>query len=123
MRSDKTLISVCIPVYSTEQYLAQCLRSVITQNFDSFEVVVVSDASPGKDQKGRGAKKIVQAVQKEVNRWRKSNRLAVVPVRFVAHRQNRGVVETRRTLAYEAKGIYVTQVDRSEEHTSELQSQ
>ena len=111
------LISVCIPVYSTEQYLAQCLRSVLTQNFDFFEVVVVSDASPGKDQKGRGAKKIVQAVQKEFNRWRKSNRLAVVSVRFVAHRQNRGVVETRRTLAYEAKGKYVTQVDSDDEMT------
>lgn len=110
-------ISVCIPVYSTEQYLAQCLRSVLSQNFDSFEVVVVSDASPGKDEKGHDAKKIVKLAQKEYKRWRKSKGLAVVPVRFVTHRQNRGVVETRRTLAYEAKGIYVTQVDSDDEMT------
>ena len=40
-------ISVCIPVYETEEYLEQCLRSVILQDFDSFEIVIVSDASRG----------------------------------------------------------------------------
>ena len=30
-------ISVCLPVYGTEPLLAQCLRSVFLQDFDSLE--------------------------------------------------------------------------------------
>ena len=65
------LISVCIPLYNTEPFLAQCLRSVYTQDFESFEIIVVSDASKGKDEKGRKAKKIVKLAQKESDKYRK----------------------------------------------------
>ena len=105
------LISVCIPVYQTEPYLEQCLGSVLLQDFDDFEVIVVSDASKGKDSKGRGAKKIVNAAQKEYNRRRKAQGLQKINVRFIEHHENRGLVEVRRTLAYAAKGLYITQVD------------
>ena len=105
------LISVCIPVYQTEPYLEQCLGSVLLQDFDDFEVIVVSDASKGKDSKGRGAKKIVNAAQKEYNRRRKAQGLRKVNVHFIEHRENRGLVEVRRTLAYASKGLYITQVD------------
>ena len=58
MEKSAPLISICIPVFETEPYLEACLDSVITQDFLSFEVVVVSDASRGKDSKGRSAKKM-----------------------------------------------------------------
>ena len=51
-RNSAPLISVCIPVYNTEAYLAQCLRSVIAQDFAEFEIVVVNDASCGTDERG-----------------------------------------------------------------------
>ena len=70
------LITVCIPVFDTEPYLAQCLLSVYTQDFSDFEVVVVSDASRGKDEKGRTAKKIVKMAQKYCDRFRKKKRPA-----------------------------------------------
>ncbi|MBQ6781009.1 MAG: glycosyltransferase family 2 protein [Treponema sp.] len=109
------LISVCIPVFSTEPFLAQCLRSVITQDFPDFEVVVVSDASRGKDAQGRSAKKIVRFVQKECDRLRKEKHLPLVPLRFVEHKENRGLIEVRRTLCYEANGFYMTQCDSDDE--------
>ena len=109
------VISVCIPVYNTEPYLLQCLRSVIIQDFENFEVIVVSDSSPGKDEKGRGAKKLVRLAQKECNRIRKSRKLPKVPFRFIEHRENRGVVEVRRTLCYEARGLFITQLDSDDE--------
>lgn len=105
------LITVCIPVYQTEPYLEQCLRSVLLQDFDSFEVVVVSDASDGRDSRGRDAKKIVSQTQKECNRQRKKQGLQKVDLRFVNNRQNRALVEVRRNAVYMARGFYITQVD------------
>ena len=105
------LISVIIPVYETEGFLFQCLRTVYTQDFDSFEVVVVSDASPGRDSNGRSAKKLVRLAQKESNRYRKENNLAPVSFRFIEHNENRGLIEVRRTFCYEARGMYITQLD------------
>ena len=110
------LITVCIPVFDTEPYLAQCLLSVYTQDFSDFEVVVVSDASRGKDEKGRTAKKIVKMAQKECDRFRKENALPPVKISFVEHRENRGCVEVRRTLVYESKGEFLAMIDSDDEY-------
>lgn len=110
------LITVCIPVYCTEQYLADCLRSVYTQDFADFEVVVVSDRSPGKDEAGRSSKKLVKLAQKESDRWRKEHGLQAVKIRFVEHRENRGCVEVRRTLVYESQGKYLAMIDSDDEY-------
>lgn len=115
MKKSAPLISVCIPVFETEAYLAQCLRSVITQDFESFEIIIVSDASRGRDGQGRSAKKIVRLAEKECKKIRKEKNLPAVSFRFIEHRENRGLIEVRRTLAYEAKGQYLTQVDSDDE--------
>ena len=57
------LISVCLPVYDTEPVLERCLRSVITQDYPNFEIVIVSDKSRGHDSNGRDAKQIALAMQ------------------------------------------------------------
>lgn len=109
------LISVCIPVYETEPFLAKCLRSVYAQDFSSFEIIVVSDDSRGKDSKGRSSKKIVQQIEKEGNKYRKTSRLAPVKITFEEHHQNRGILEVRRTLSYNASGQYIFYVDSDDE--------
>lgn len=40
------LISVVLPVYGVEQYLAECLDSVLTQPGADIEVIAIDDASP-----------------------------------------------------------------------------
>ena len=105
------LVSICIPVFDTESMLEVCLESVIVQDFDSFEVVIVSDASHGRDAKGRNAKKIVRGMQKKCNSVRKTMGLSPVELRFIEHSENRGLIEVRRTLCCEARGIYTTQLD------------
>ena len=105
------LISVCIPLYDTEPLLAQCLRSVFLQKFDSFEVIVLSDASRGKDEKGRNGKKITKQVFKECKKIRKETGLAEISVRFIEHRQNMGLVEVRRSLLFYAQGKYISYID------------
>ena len=108
-------ISVCIPVFDTERFLARCLHSVAVQDFADFEVIVVSDASRGRDEKGRSAKKIVKMAQKESDRFRKERGLLSIPFRFIEHKENRGLIEVRRTLMYEARAFYMTQLDSDDE--------
>lgn len=109
------LISVCIPVYNTEPFLLQCLRSVFVQDFDDFEIVIVSDASRGKDGQGRPAKKIIKLAQKESDAFRKAHGLSKIKIRFIEHRENHGILEVRRTLCYEAHGEYICFVDSDDE--------
>ena len=92
----QSLISICIPVFQTESFLAQCLRSVITQNFDAFEILVLSDASDGKDLQNYNARKIVRLMQKECGVYRKKNQLPPIRINYIEHSQNRGVFEVRR---------------------------
>lgn len=44
-------ISIIIPVYGVEQYLPQCLDSILTQSFTDYEVILVDDCS--KDNSGK----------------------------------------------------------------------
>ena len=40
------LISVIIPIYNVEEYLVQCLDSVIDQTYKNLEIILVDDGSP-----------------------------------------------------------------------------
>ena len=41
----KPKVSVCIPVYNGEHFLADCIASVLEQDFDDFELVVIDNCS------------------------------------------------------------------------------
>lgn len=43
--------TICVPVYNAEQYLAECLESVLKQSETDYEVVLVDDGS--KDDSGK----------------------------------------------------------------------
>lgn len=43
---DKPLISVIVPVYKVEQYLHNCIDSVLAQNYKNWELILVDDGSP-----------------------------------------------------------------------------
>ncbi|MCR4662282.1 MAG: glycosyltransferase, partial [Endomicrobiaceae bacterium] len=39
------LISVIIPIYNVEQYLRQCIDSIINQTYKNLEIILVDDGS------------------------------------------------------------------------------
>ena len=80
-------VSVCIPVYQGEQFLAETMRSVLDQTYRDFELVVLDNASP--DATGRIARSFADArVRVETNpttlpqpeNWREAVRRCRAPL-------------------------------------------
>ena len=72
-------ISVLVPVYNVEPYLAQCLESICSQTLRELEIVCVDDAST-------------------------DGSLSIL--REFAERDPRGSCRLRKTAAYPAPGIW-----------------
>lgn len=54
-------VSIIIPVYNKEKYIKKTIESVLSQNFDDFEVIIVNDGSTDK------SKDIVELYQSKRN--------------------------------------------------------
>ena len=86
-------ISIVIPVYNAEEYLARCLDSVLRQTLKDIEIILVNDGS--KDNSGAICDEYAQ----------KDNRIKVI------HQLNQGVSTTRNNALAIATGDFVGFVD------------
>ena len=68
----KPNISIIIPVYNVEAYLADCLDSILAQTFESFEVILVDDGST--DGSPAIAQKYADAHSEQIRYYRKELR-------------------------------------------------
>lgn len=46
----KSLISIVIPLYNTEKYIEDCVRSVLKQDYSNIELIVINDGSTDNSQ-------------------------------------------------------------------------
>ena len=91
--SQKPEISIIVPVYKVEKYLRQCLESILSQTFVSWECIVVDDGSPD----GCGA--ICDEFAARDTRFR------------VIHKPNEGLSIARNTALKAAEGAFIAFVD------------
>jgi glycosyltransferase involved in cell wall biosynthesis len=86
-------ISIIIPVYKVEEYLRQCLDSVLAQTFSDYECILVDDGSPDN----------CPAICDEY---------AEKDFRFkVIHKKNGGLSDARNEGIKTAKGEYIVLLD------------
>lgn len=86
-------ISVIVPVYNVEEFLEQCLESIVSQTYTDLEIILVNDGST--DQSA----KICDDFAKRDTRVK------------VIHQINGGVSSARNTGIKAATGDYITFVD------------
>lgn len=90
---DIPVISVIVPVYNVEKYLAACINSILAQTFADFELILVNDGST--DKSGQ----ICEDYARQDARVR------------VAHQPNGGLSAARNTGINMARGDYLSFVD------------
>lgn len=88
------LVSVIIPVYNVESYIARCLDSVIGQTYKNLEIIIVNDATPD------DSMAIAYEYAKKDNRFK-----------IIENENNRGLMTTRRKGYQVATGKYLTFAD------------
>ena len=95
-------LSIIIPVYHVEATLDRCIKSVATQDFEDFELILVDDGSPDK-------------CPQMCDNWAaKDCRIRVI------HKANGGLSDARNAGIEIAKGDYLTFIDSDDyiaEHT------
>lgn len=89
------ILSIVIPVYNTEKFLAECLESLCSLSVfkDKTEVIVVDDASPG------DAESIIRSYGNILN------------LKYFRHETNSSVFQARKTGIEQAIGQYVLSLD------------
>ena len=97
-------ISVVIPVYNCENYLEQCIESVVTQSYSNLEIILVDDGST--DNSGH----ICKAWSK------KDSRIIVIT------QKNQGQNRARYRGVKESTGKYIAFVDGDDWIDSEMYS-
>lgn len=89
--------TIIIPVYKVEKYLPRCMTSILNQNFESYEVILIDDGSP--DLSGTMCDEYAN----------QDSKIKVI------HKDNGGQASARNLGLAIAKGEYIVFVDSDDE--------
>ncbi|MGF1487831.1 MAG: glycosyltransferase family 2 protein [Prochloraceae cyanobacterium] len=104
------LVSVIVPTYNVEQYIARTISSVLAQTYSNFELLIIDDESPDRSI--------------EICQQFKDPRIKII------RQKNRGLAGARNTGIRHAKGDYLAFLDaddlwlpeKLEKHVKHLES-
>lgn len=85
------LVSVVVPVYNVEAYIAETIQSILNQSYSNFEILIVNDGSSDR------SIEIIQTFD--------DPRITVI------HQENQGVSAARNRGIAQAKGEYIALID------------
>ena len=90
---NSVLVSVVVPVYKVEKYIDRCVKSLLAQDFSSYEIILVDDGSPD------NCPEICDGYEKQNSRVR------------VLHKPNGGLGDARNYGVKHAEADYIVFVD------------
>lgn len=84
-------VSVVLPIYNVEKYITETVRSVLSQTYSNFELLIVDDESPDRSV--------------EICKQFDDSRIRII------HQKNRGLAGARNTGIRHAQGDYIALLD------------
>jgi UDP-glucose 4-epimerase len=90
---ENPLVSVVIPCYNAEVFIADAIESVLAQTYDNLEILITNDGSSD------GTEAVIK------------HYLNNPKVRYFKHETNRGIPAARNTAIRQARGEYVAFLD------------
>lgn len=96
-------LSIIVPIYGVEQYLRKCIDSLLNQDIDNYEIILVDDGSPD----------ACPQICDEYARMSQESRVKIqeLPCIRVIHRKNGGLSAARNSGIEIAQGDYLMFVD------------
>ena len=95
-------VSIIIPIYKVEQYIEECLRSIIIQeNAGCLECILINDYTPDKS---------MEIAESFLNKYAGS-----IAFKIIHHNQNRGLSAARNTGVKNATGKYLYFLDSDDQ--------
>lgn len=89
----RNMVSVIIPVYNTQEYISECLKSVIRQSYTNLEIIIVNDGATD------GSMEIVR------NHAKKDSRIKII------NQSNKGLAAARNSGIRHASGDWLFFLD------------
>lgn len=90
-------VSIIFPVYNVAKYVEDSIISVLNQNYEDMEILVIDDC---------GTDNSIKIIKRIIATHRNGSK-----VKIIRQRQNSGLSEARNRGIREAKGDWITFVD------------
>lgn len=98
----KPLVTIIIPVFKVEKFIARCIQSVFAQSYKNIECILVNDCTP--DNSAKTAQEII-------------DKSKGFDIKIIHHEKNIGLSDARNTGMQAAKGKYIYFLDSDDEIT------